>query len=317
MVPIEMKIIARTGLFALAVSLVSLAACSSSDKNAAGGGAGASTAGTGGTSETGGSDATGMGGSSVAGASGTSAAGAAGMAIPGMDGGTVAKTNIKAADGGTITADGLSVKIPPGALMADTDITVAISDGAGLPGAAMLAGKVYDLGPTGTMFLKPVTLTFDYDAAKVVAPKIATVAYLDLAAGAWVALAGSATNGKKAVAATTHFTPYGVVITDPVINACLGMAGAACTTCCETTFASGKDKVIPSIIQTCACDVGALCNAQCTANICAGMAITPECQACIQAETSKSQSDCFDYGLIACQAWSDCKSYEDCALSCM
>lgn len=312
-----MKIIARTGLVALAVSLASLAACSSPDKNADGnaGTAGASAAGTAGTSETGGTDAAGMGGSSVAGAGGTSAAGAGGTSLPGTDGGTVAKTNIKAADGGTITADGLSVKIPPGALMADTDITVAVSDGASLPGAATLVAKVYDLGPTGTMFLKPVSVTIDYDAAKVVSPKVATVAYLG--AGAWVALADSATNGTKAAATTMHFTPYGVVITDPVINACLAMAGAACTTCCETTFKSGKDKVIPSIIQTCACNVGALCNAQCASNVCMGMAITAECQTCIQAETSKSQSDCFDMGLIACKAWSDCKSYEDCALSCM
>jgi hypothetical protein len=311
-----MKIIVRTGLFAFAVSLASLAACSSSNKNtaASGGTAGASTAGAGGTSETGGTDAAGMGGSSVAGAGGTSAAGASGAAGAGGSA-AAAATNIKAADGGSVTADGLTVKIPPGALMADTDITVAVSDGASLPGAATLVAKVYDLGPTGTMFLKPVTLTFDYDAAKVVAPQVATVAFLE--AGAWVALGDSATNGTKAAATTMHFTPYGVVITDPVILNCLGMTGAACTTCCETTFKSGKEKVIPSIIQTCACNVGALCNAQCASNVCMGIAITAECQACIQAETSKSNAPCFDQGLISCQAWSDCKAYEDCALSCM
>jgi hypothetical protein len=222
--------------------------------------------------------------------------------------------NIKAAQGGTITAEGLSVKIPAGALMADTDITVAISDGAGLPGAATLVGKVYDLGPTGTTFLKPVSLTIDFDAAKVVSPKVATVAFLD--AGAWVALANSFTTGAKATGATTHFTPFGVVITDPVINNCIGMATAACKTCCETTFSSGKNKVIPSILQTCGCTAGSPCNAQCASNACMGMTISADCQTCMSAEGSKSNSVCFDQGLIACQTMSDCKSYLTCGLSC-
>jgi trimeric autotransporter adhesin len=232
----------------------------------------------------------------------------------GADTAATAATNIKAATGGTVTAAGLTVVIPAGALAADTDITVAISDGASLPAAATLLGKVYDLGPTGTTFLKPVTLTLDFDPAKLVAPKVATVAFLQ--AGAWVALADSSTSGAKASATTTHFTPFAVVSTDPVVSNCAGMAKAACKSCCDTTFASGKGKVIPSILQTCACAATAPCNAQCAANVCAGMAITPECKTCFDAETSKSQSACFDQGLIACAAMADCKAYTTCSTSC-
>jgi hypothetical protein len=296
----------RTILFALA-AILAAAGCSSSDNVAAagaGGSGGTSAAGAGGS---GGTSAAGAGGSG-----GTSAAGAGGTA--GAGGSTLATTNIKAADGGTVTADGLTVKIPPGALTADTDITVAVSDGASAPAAATLVAKVYDLGPTGTTFLKPVSLTIDYDDAKLVPPKVATMAFLQ--AGAWVPLADSATNGTNAAATTMHFTPFGVVSTDPVVANCVSMGPGLCQACCKTTFPSGEAKVIPSIFETCACAVGALCNAQCTANACAGIPITAACKTCIDAETSKPSSVCFDQGLIACQAWSDCKSYETCATSC-
>jgi hypothetical protein len=315
-----MKTIVRARLVSFACSLALLSACGGSDNKVAGsGGAGGTpTTGTGGSAGAGTGGAqdagTGTGGSSDSGTADTASGGAGGTATGGTGGSATTTMNIKAAEGGTIAAEGLTVKIPAGALMADTDITVAVSDGAGLPAAATLAGKVYDLGPNGTTFLKPVSVTIDFDAAKVVAPKVATVAFLD--AGAWVPLAGSFTTGMKASATTTHFTNFGVVITDPVINNCIGMAKAACKTCCETTFASGKDKVIPSILQTCGCIAGSPCNTQCASNACMGIAISADCQTCMSAEGSKSNSVCFDQGLIACQTMSDCKSYILCGVNC-
>jgi hypothetical protein len=310
--------IGRAGLVAFAVSLASLAACGGSSSSTPGsGGAGGETAGTGGSSGTGGS--TGSGGSDLDSASdpgvgGVSGTGGAVDTAPGTGGSTATPYNIKAAEGGTIAAEGLMVKIPAGALAADTDLTLAISDGAGLPGAANLAGKVYDLGPTGTTFLKPVTLTFDFDTTKVVAPKLAMVAFLQ--AGAWVTLADSLIVGGKATATTTHFTPFGVVITDPVINNCVGMAKDACKTCCNTTFASGKDKLIPAILQTCGCAASGPCNSQCAGNACMGIAITTECQACMSAEGSKTNSVCFNQGVMNCTAMPACNAYTLCATSC-
>ncbi|HXI57598.1 MAG TPA: hypothetical protein VNO55_16145 [Polyangia bacterium] len=310
--------IRRTGLVAFAVSLASLAACGGSSSTTAGsGGTGGETAGTGGLSGgSGGStqDADLDGASDQGGGGAPGTGGAGGMAPGGTGGSNATAYNIKAAEGGTVTAEGLTVKIPAGALAADTDITVAISDGAGLPGAANLAGKVFDLGPSGTMFARPVTLTFDFDTTKVVAPKVAMVAFLQ--AGAWVTLADSFITGGKASATTTHFTPYGVVITDPVINNCIGMAKAACKTCCDTTFASGKDRLIPAILQVCGCTAGGPCNSQCASNACMGIAISTDCQACMSAEGSKTNSACFDQGVLNCQAMPACNAYTQCSLSC-
>lgn len=289
-----MKIIARTHLLAFAVSLAMLATCGGSDDKAVGtkGTADASTGGTdAGTGVT--TQDAGMGG---AGASAT------------------ATKNVKAVEGGTITADGLAVRIPPGALMTDTDITVAIADGARLPGAATLVGKVYELGPTGTKFLKPVSITIDFDAVKLVSPKVPAVAFLE--AGAWVVLADSATTGTKATATTTHFTPFSVVSTDPVVANCVGMAKVACQACCKTTFASGEAKLIPSILQTCGCTAGAACNTQCGPNACMGMPVSDACKTCMSAEGSMSRSVCFNQGLTACLAMDDCKAYVTCNGSC-
>lgn len=47
-----------------------------------------------------------------------------------------------------------------------------------------------------------------------------------------------------------------------------------------------------------------------------GMAIAAECQTCMSAEGSKSNSVCFDQGVIACMMISDCKAYTDCSTSC-
>jgi hypothetical protein len=153
-------------------------------------------------------------GTGTTGAAGSDAGSDAANDVPAQTDGGTTTTNIKAATGGTVTAAGLTVVIPAGALAADTDITVAVSDGVGLPGAATLVAKVYDLGPTGTNFLKPVGLAIDFDTAKVAAPKVATVAFLQT--GAWVRLADSSTNGTKASATTTHFTPFSVVNADPL-----------------------------------------------------------------------------------------------------
>jgi hypothetical protein len=122
-------------------------------------------------------------------------------------GATPSGKSITAAAGGTVTAAGVVVEIPAGALTADTTITVAVSDGAGLPAAAMLVSKVYDLGPNGTQFSKPVKVTLGIDAAKLGAHS-ATVAYL--AGGKWIDLSDSAVTGGSVTATTTHFTQFGV-----------------------------------------------------------------------------------------------------------
>lgn len=190
---------ARLGLLGLTLSVSALVACGSSDPAATTGSSSTTTT-------TGGTGGSGVGGSGV--------------------GGATAGTNIKAADGGTVTADGVTADIPPGALAADTTITVDVTDGAGEPDAASILSKVYDFGPNATKFSKPVKLTIDFDAAKLPAGKSAGIAYLD--AGKWVPLADSATAGAKVTATTMHFTKFTVVIVGAPGGGCAALPFAAC-----------------------------------------------------------------------------------------
>jgi hypothetical protein len=288
----------------------------SSGKAGAGGGGATGTAG-GGAGATGtaggGAGATGTAGNdSGAGTTGTAGNDAAtsGDVASSADGGT---TNIKAATGGTVTAAGLVLEIPPGALAVDTDITVGISDGAALPSAASLVASVYDLGPNGTTFLKPVKLTINVDAAKL-GTKQAVVSYL--AAGNWVALSDSvAAAGGKVGATTTHFTSFGVVGTDAA--ACLAMPKQACGACCQTTFAKGLNAPLDLAIKACGCKAGSPCETQCAGNVCASLAPSAECQTCLHTFGSATPaSACITQSQLDCINDVDCKSYSTCVTSC-
>src|SRR5262245_59600406 len=61
--------------------------------------------------------------------------------------------------GQVATSDGvLTVNVPAGALAGDTNITI-IEIASPAAGAV---GKTYEIGPSGTQFSAPVTLTFKY-----------------------------------------------------------------------------------------------------------------------------------------------------------
>ncbi|MHB8416575.1 MAG: hypothetical protein ACYDCL_00765 [Myxococcales bacterium] len=78
---------------------------------------------------------------------------------------------IPSAQGGAITvgpADdvalaGTSIVIPPGALTADTTITIAEGASPVAPAGAQAAGPVVTFGPDGTQFRAPATITLPYD----------------------------------------------------------------------------------------------------------------------------------------------------------
>lgn len=140
--------------------------------------------------------------------SGSPADGAAGGSV---DGGSSAGSTgmISASKGGHVTEGSVSVDIPAGALSKDTKITANVVDSSKLPGAKLLVGDVYDLGPNGTKFLKPVTLTFDLVGAKFAEDEEPAIAYL--AQDSWELLEDSAVKNGKVTATTTHFTFFGVV----------------------------------------------------------------------------------------------------------
>ncbi len=76
------------------------------------------------------------------------------------------------AAGGTLSSDGLAVSVPSGAVASDTNIEVKElarpfhmeqAADTSAEGEAVCVGPVYDFGPEGLAFDKPVTITLPYD----------------------------------------------------------------------------------------------------------------------------------------------------------
>jgi hypothetical protein len=83
---------------------------------------------------------------------------------PRMDGGLTSQ--VVGASGGTVTSDdGTSVVIPPGALTQDVTITIAANPYAPTLTQAQSLSVAHLFGPEGQKFLKPVTVTLEFDPA--------------------------------------------------------------------------------------------------------------------------------------------------------
>ncbi len=189
----------------LAISALLGAAFVSCDDDGDAGTGGDAAAGSGGVGNTAGIGGTGTGGTTASDAGTVDSSASSDGAAPGP----VSKL-ISAAAGGVVVAGGASIDFPPGALATDTTITVAVLTAAGQPDAANLLSPIYDLGPNGITFLKPVKLTFGFDAVKVTAGKTAAIAFLQ--GSAWTKLGDSASAANKMTATTTHFTPFTVLL---------------------------------------------------------------------------------------------------------
>lgn len=248
----------------LSSMLAAAAACSSSSNSTPDGSAGtdggsdASAGTTGAAGSTGGAGTTGAagtdGGAPDAPAT-TDATGAAGSdggtgdtspgdTSPGDGGGTTTTTAaLTAANGGTVPVTGGSLKIPAGALSADTTITVKeLTPGASTPNKDLINGLIYDLGPDGTKFKTPVELALPF-AGTLPAGKEAVIAFLDPTTNVWVPLSSSlvgAAGAQKVIALATHFTSFAVLLVTtggvcPAITPCGGsLVGAwEITTFCQ------------------------------------------------------------------------------------
>jgi hypothetical protein len=114
------------------------------------------------------------------------------------------------ASGGQVsTSDGaLTVNVPAGALPGDTQITITEIQS---PIAGAI-GKTYEIGPTGTQFAKPVTLSFAYGGFDLMGTDPSALEVATIANGDWVALTSDSvdTNAKVASGQTSHLSPYGV-----------------------------------------------------------------------------------------------------------
>ena len=112
--------------------------------------------------------------------------------------------------GALSSSDGnLAVSIPPGALGADVTIT---TEPATAP-ATGAVGTVYEIGPTGTQFAMPVTLTLHYDAAELGSAAESSLRVATYAGGSWQLLPGAVVDkqAKTVSGVTTHLSPYAIV----------------------------------------------------------------------------------------------------------
>ena len=129
---------------------------------------------------------------------------------PGSAIGPVAAQTIGAMGGTVTSADGaLTVAVPPGALGTDLKITVQ-EISAPEPGAI---GKTYEIGPTGTQFEMPVTLSFKYTPADLGVTAAEDLEVATIVDGAWSALAGDTVDVSASIASgtTMHLSPYGLI----------------------------------------------------------------------------------------------------------
>ena len=113
--------------------------------------------------------------------------------------------------GGTAlsTDNMLTFTVPAGAL--SVELTIAIGSFKNAP--AGVIGSAYDIGPSGTTFSKPVTLTFRYDPAWLQGISASDLKVATVDKGIWQVLPGSVVNeAQKTVSATTtHLSVYGLV----------------------------------------------------------------------------------------------------------
>jgi hypothetical protein len=133
------------------------------------------------------------------------------------------------AGGMLASSDGaLQVSIPAGALPSDVTVTIAPTTP---PGSGAI-GTVYELGPTGTQFAIPATLTFDYGATSLGGTDPALLRVATFAAGSWQILSGASVNPQaQTVSGTTrHLSPYAITS---------AATGAMCATVTGSVSCSG------------------------------------------------------------------------------
>jgi hypothetical protein len=117
----------------------------------------------------------------------------------GGDGTEPAVTQTVGASGGSVTAQGVELTIPAGALPGDTQITITPTS-APIPSGYTGLSQLYTFGPDGTVFKKPVTVSFTLTSTGT-APTV----YWSNASGGFDTLA-TTTISNGVSASVTHFS---------------------------------------------------------------------------------------------------------------
>jgi hypothetical protein len=120
-------------------------------------------------------------------------------------------------EGGDIaTPDGtVTVQVPPGALVEAITMTI---EPVNSPVAGNV-GQVYEIGPSGTQFLKPVTIALRYSAEVLEGKTPTSLAVSTVVDGAWSNVSAPALDeASQTIAGVTfHLSPY--ALTDLITNA--------------------------------------------------------------------------------------------------
>jgi hypothetical protein len=111
--------------------------------------------------------------------------------------------------GGTLGIGAAAITIPPGALTANLPVSIA-PIAVPVPGAT---GQVFEIGPSGTLFNAPATVTFSYANIDLGGLPPSDFAVSTVVAGAWQPLPGQVldANAQTISATTMHLSPYGLV----------------------------------------------------------------------------------------------------------
>ena len=115
----------------------------------------------------------------------------------------------------------LAIDVPAKAFSADLSAVLTITVEAVKNAPADVIGSAYEIGPSGTIFSQPVTLTFSYDPAWLQGKNPSDLRVATVDKGVWQVLADSVVVEKqKTVSATTkHFSVYGLTLSpNPCAN---------------------------------------------------------------------------------------------------
>jgi hypothetical protein len=155
------------------------------------------------------------------------------VAIAGCSAGSSSSTasqTVGSTGGDVQQGDGSGVKIPSGALPANTQITATATPGAPAPPTAMPVGTPVTFGPEGQQFSQPVTVTVTFDPAKIPAGKtVAQLAIFTAPAGssAYTQLQTTVVDATHLSAQVSHFSTFVAALPTACAVSC-GTSGSAC-----------------------------------------------------------------------------------------
>jgi hypothetical protein len=202
--------------------------------------------------------------------------------------------------GGTVTTpDGVVIDVPQGALAAETLITVARAPNP--PSGAV--GPVFELGPDGTQFSQPVTLTIPYDPAALGSTSPGDLMIATYGSGGWSGQGWALvdTGSDTVTAFVMHFSRWGVVPSPGggctpnftcFQSCCPAQPPLLCcnpprSTCwCTTLSTVGEERHFASFVACYAACVGTpmttnFANSRCLAGCCGGNSGSAVAGACI------------------------------------